>query len=150
MQKRHSMNAAKILGRVLIIVTLSLPLLSAAVSADNGQGKQGDALDIGVSGNVKVDITAGGRGQLQVEARGPARVWICTGKECLLQVEALPPSEINVNESCDPAVIQTKLNNELEIIPGVLRVQGLALLNKTDDKQAGRLVVFLLGSRYEL
>ena len=134
----------------LILAIFSLALLNTAVYADDGQGKQGNTFDVGVSGDVRVDISASGPVQLQVKASGPATVSVCTGKECLLQVEAEAPAEVNINKNCDPALNLYKPNNGLEIIPGVLWVQGLSFFNKSSDKRAGLLVVYLLGSRYEL
>jgi len=133
------------------LVTGMLVNFSSAVQADDGCNDNSSAIiNIGVSGNLTVDISASGPGQLQVKASGPAMVWICSGKECQLAVEAEAPAEININKDCEPAINQYKPNIELDIIPGVLRVQGLSLFNKNGENLAGRLVVYLLGSRYEI
>ena len=133
------------------LVTGMLISFSSAVHADDGRSDNSSAtINIGVSGNLKVDISASGPGQLQVKASGPAMVWVCTGKECQVKVKAEAPAEVNINKNCDPALNSYKPNTELDIIPGVLKVQGLPLFKKNEDNPAGRLVVYLLGSRYEI
>ncbi len=144
------MKMMQVMVRGLILAMLCLAMLSTAVYADDGQGKQGNTFDVSVSGNLKVDVSASGPAQLQVKASGPATVWVCNGKECRLQVEVETPAEVNVNKNCEPAINPGRPDIELEIIPGVLRVRGLSLFKKNDDNPAGRLVVYLLGSRYEL
>jgi len=138
-----------ILTGCLVLGTLTS--FNSIVHADDGCSDNTSAtINVRLSGNLRADISASGPGQLQVKASGPATVWVCTGKECLLQVESEAPAVVNINSNCDPAFNSYNPNNELEIISGVLRIQGLTFFNKNGDNPAGRLVVYLLGSRYEL
>ena len=139
------------IGLAVVMVIAILLGLTPVINADDSHSGNTDAIiNVGVSGEATVDVSVSGPAQLQVKASGPATVSVCTGKECLLQVEAEAPAEVNINKNCDPEFNSYKPNNELEIIPGVLWVQGLSFFNKSDDNRAGRLVVYLLGSKYEL
>jgi hypothetical protein len=132
----------------LMLATSALFLSWVPVHAGDGQSDQGTTSSVTVDGNVKVDVVASGPSELAVKATGPSKVWVCTGNECRLEVQAERPAVVNINEDCGQAKNSFKPQSGLEIIPGVLRIEGLPVFRQ--DNEAGRLVVFLLGTRYEL
>ncbi len=140
----------RVMTRALILLMLSLTLPGAAVQADDGQNKGDIRSSVTVNGDMKVNVVASGPSELEVKATGPSRVWICTGSECQLQVVAETPAEVNIQRNCESMIDLGKPGFTVEIIPGVLKVQGFSNRGHESSSTAGRLVVYLLGSRYEL
>jgi len=69
--------------------------LSQMVYADDSHSDNSSAvINIGLSGNLKADISVSGPSELNVEAKGPAKVSIDAGDEVKLNVKAGDESQV--------------------------------------------------------
>lgn len=82
-------------GLIAVMAIAALLGLSQMVYADDGDNDNANAvINVGVAGDVKVDISASGPAELNVEAEGPAQVSIDAGEEIKLNVQASDESQV--------------------------------------------------------